>query len=62
LGAELSFESERACREKLEEALVEYVERYGLTESARLALIQCDKLRDRTSSPRPHGLHKDGGE
>jgi len=42
---ELASEKERACLEKIEEALLEYVERYGLTEKARSALVQSDKLR-----------------
>jgi hypothetical protein len=41
----LASGEERACLERIEEALLEYVERYGLTEKARSALVQSDKLR-----------------
>jgi len=50
---ELASEKERACLERLEEALLEYVERYGLTEKARSALVQTEKLRQGDANPPP---------
>jgi hypothetical protein len=49
----LASGEERACLERIEEALLEYVERYGLTEKARSALVQSDKLRRGDANPPP---------